>query len=965
MSIERSTLVGTAVALALFGGNLPARAQQTQASDPAQQSQSNDKKSQPVLQEVVVTGIRYSILRALEIKRASTGTVDVITAESIGKLPDKNVADALQRLPGIDISSASATEGAFDEADRVSMRGTSPSLTQTLIDGHFVATGDWFVLDQTGTVGRSVSYSLLPSEIVKTIKVYKSSEADLVEGGTAGTVDIETRKPLDFHQSFTLEAAAGAVYASNPDKTDPQFNMLGNWVNDERSFGVMVQLFAENRHLRRDGQEMLGYSQISPTLPSGAPNPVVVQDPDLANVWYPQSIGSVLFLQQRKRHGGILDVEWQPTDAMTLDFNGFASKMTASDVNYNYLLWPIHFVGAQNQGPIPGTYTVQNNTLTSGAWAPVKGNDYVVYDQISRPDEGSDTYFGVLSGTFKLGNSLSLYTEVGDATGDGRTPRQDVSETLPAVGTGAAYHLNGTTTAASWSTGPGAFQTSPTQGGTPVAFSWIFGDQNVDVVDAERWAKIDATYAMSGGMLTDLKFGARYSDHDRHDWGNIGQGPGCDGGPLNWGAPAPYYCANPAESGLNPANYPTGHQNYPSNWGDGLGSGFPNNIWYWTAGQLAAYNRLLTNRDPVGRADWSTDYGVHEKDTALYVQANFAGENWSGNAGVRFVRTDEGVAINVPSACTTISGSGDSATCASQPNIIVTSAFGQYQTNHIDNTYNDVLPSVNFKYNFTHDLIGRLDASETMTRPDYSALAGSISTTVQADPSGAAGDASGGNPYLRPTKSTNVDGGLEWYFAPKSLLAAELFHMDLKDYIAFGTYNAQLVTQITVNGKPVIFAGNYKVTAPYNADAKVDGIELSYTQSFFTYWGAELNYTYSDGKQTSAVAPGASDAMVGTSKDTANAILYFENKYFSARVAYTYRSSFFDGLDRSSAFTQAGIGTLAASLNWTISPKLNISLDGLNLNNPEYKYYALNTTQPRSFYRNGAQYYLNVHYKFL
>ena len=104
--------------------------------------------------------------------------------------------------------------------------------------------------------------------------------------------------------------------------------------------------------------------------------------------------------------------------------------------------------------------------------------------------------------------------------------------------------------------------------------------------------------------------------------------------------------------------------------------------------------------------------------------------------------------------------------------------------------------------------------------------------------------------------------------------------------------------------------------------------------------------------------------MVGTSKDTGNLILYFEDKGFSARVAYTYRSAFFDGLDRSTAISQQGVGTLAASVDYQINRNFEISLDGLNLNNPEYKYYALGTYQPRSFYVNGAQYYLNLRFKF-
>jgi iron complex outermembrane receptor protein len=147
------------------------------------------------LDEIVVTGIRKSVEQSIEAKRDSTELTEVVTAEDIGKMPDKNVADSLARLPGVTTSAAGANEGGFDENDRVSMRGTNPSLTQTLINGHGVAAGDWFVLDQVQTVGRSVSYTLLPSEIVSKVVVQKSSSASLVEGGVAGSVDIITRKP--------------------------------------------------------------------------------------------------------------------------------------------------------------------------------------------------------------------------------------------------------------------------------------------------------------------------------------------------------------------------------------------------------------------------------------------------------------------------------------------------------------------------------------------------------------------------------------------------------------------------------------------------------------------------------------------------------------------------------------------------------------------------------------------------
>src|SRR5580658_4277257 len=260
------------------------------------------------LEEIVVTGIRKSAEESIEAKRKSVEVVDVVTAEDIGKMPDKNVADSLARVPGITTSSAGANEGGFDENDRVSMRGTNPSLTQTLINGHNVAAGDWFVLDQTGTVGRSVSYTLLPSEIVSQIVVQKSSMASLVEGGVAGSIDIITRKPLDFSQPFTLQASAGAVYADLPSKTDGQYSALADWKNDANNFGVMLQLFSESRHLRRDGIEVLGYDTIAPG------SAIAVAHPDLSGVQYPTDIGAALFEQKRERNGGLLDIEFKPYD---------------------------------------------------------------------------------------------------------------------------------------------------------------------------------------------------------------------------------------------------------------------------------------------------------------------------------------------------------------------------------------------------------------------------------------------------------------------------------------------------------------------------------------------------------------------------------------------------------------------------------------------------------------------------
>ncbi|HWG70666.1 MAG TPA: TonB-dependent receptor [Steroidobacteraceae bacterium] len=872
------------------------------------------------LDEIVVTGIRKSVEQSIQAKRDSTQLTEVVTAEDIGKMPDKNVADSIARLPGVTTSAAGANEGGFDENDRVSMRGTNPSLTQTLINGHGVAAGDWFVLDQVQTVGRSVSYTLLPSEIVSKVVVEKSSSASLVEGGVAGSVNIVTRKPLDFSKEFTLEASAGAVYADLPSKTDGQYSALANFKNDANNFGIMLQLFSETRHLRRDGVEILGYDTIAPG------SAVATAHPDLSGVQYPTEIGSAFFTQERQRNGGMADIEFKPTDDLTLDLSGFSSKLTASNYNRNYLMWSTHFVNfGAGQSPDPG-YVVQDNTLTKANFTGVPGTFYGVYDQISRPDETATANFVNLDTTWNATQTLTFLGQVGYSWGDGKTPTQDVSETQPGLGSGAGYQLNGLGSAPNFNLG-NTNNTTPTPGGVPVTFGWIFGAGDIDIKDTEKWAKIDGDYKIDSGVWKDLQFGVRYQAHDRTSPTGIAQGP-----------------LPPGES---PSAYPTTFSNYPSNFNT-FGGNITTGIWYWSPAQLAAYdNPTNVNRDPITREYYQYLFAVHEKDTAAFVQADFKGDNWSANAGIRYVHTEED-AISYTQVD------------ASTPGAVLTSAFGPFAGLEAKHGYNDILPSANLKLDLSPDLVARFAASETMTRPDYSALAGFTNLTPPGAVGGVGGG-SGGNPDLKPIRSTNLDAGLEWYFAKRSLLSATAFYMDLRNYVAYGseiktykTFSSQFP-----NGDPV----PYNLTVPVNAKGKVDGLELAYQQAFTDHFGFAGNYTYADGKQTSMVAPGSDDRLVGTSKNTYNVSGYFENRMFNARVAYTYRSAFYSGLDRSTAFSQDAIGTLSAALGYTMNDHFSITLDAMNLNNPTLKYYALNRDQPRAFYKNGSQYYLNFRFK--
>ena len=467
----RRTPIATAVALALAGvGAIGAHAQTTPPGGGA--------AAQASTQTIEITGIRGSIQSSLNRKKQADTRVDVITAEDIGKMPDKNVADSLQRIPGVTISSAGATEGGFDENDRVSMRGTNPSLTYTIINGHPVASGDWFVLNQSDNAGRSVSYTLLPSELVSRVEVRKSSEASLIEGGVTGTVNIITRKPTEFTKPFTLEVGLGAVHATLPDKTSPQFNALLNWRNDDRTVGVLMQVFSEKRHLRRDGVEILGYDQVA------AGNTVLATNPDLLGVYYPRAIGAALFEQERHRAGGLVELQVKPMRGLTLGVSGFYSELDAKNYNRNYLLYTPRVLGA-GQAPLPG-YTVRNNTLVSASFAPVAGTNTGLYDQISRPDEAATTNFVAFDADWRVSDALSVRFKAGQSRGVGKTPTQDVAEWNVGLGTGHSWQLNGIDNAPSFSLNTDASNRAAR------SLDWIFGLQNLVIKDKDSWAQIDA-----------------------------------------------------------------------------------------------------------------------------------------------------------------------------------------------------------------------------------------------------------------------------------------------------------------------------------------------------------------------------------------------------------------------------------------------------------------------------------------
>ena len=837
-------------------------------------------------QTVVVTGVRAALEQSLRQKRNADAVVEVVTAEDIGKMPDKNVADAIQRLPGVNTQSSAGGEGGFGENDRVSLRGTSPSLQQTLFNGHAISTGDWFVLNQIGgNVGRSSSFSLLPSELVGSIVVQKSPTADLVEGGVSGAINVITRRPLDFKQQLTVEGSVQANYNDLSGKTEPHLSGLVSWKNAANTAGILVQGFSEKASVRRDGQEILGYTPISATSAAAIANPA------LAGVIVPTFIGAALFEQTKKREGGAFDIEVRPNRDLTLDLNGFYSKLEAPHQNTNSLAAPANSINSL--GLIPINPVVRNNTLVGAGFTRNAGE----VDNIYRPDAGGESWYLDFNGKWRVSERFSLSGKVGKTHGVG-WDRDDVYYQNNVDG-GMVYALNGLS--------PASVSYPGGNTAVPGSTAWAGGGESQSV-DKEEYAQLDGELRLDNPTFQALRFGARWTDHERTAEHPLETRPG----PVGFTNP------QPAWSG----------QMYPSDFGSDIGgySGIP--YFKYDGAALGAWGAIPGNRllDYVLRHNWMNEFKVAEKTAAVYGMVDFGGDRWSGNIGLRAIETRQTTVVNLPGGPTPITGS----------------AFGPYTPTTFKRTYRDYLPSANLKYDLTPDLTIRTALAKTIARPDYSALGGSVSLNDDAL------SGSGGNVNLDPVRSTNFDIGAEWYYAPKALLSAGLFYMDLRSIVAQGTSTGSYY-----NNKRETFT-EYQITSPYNTSGRNRGVELSWQQPFLDNFGMLVNYTYADGELDDG------GELLNSSKNTYNVTGYFENERFSARLAYNWRSKYKAGVDRGASQHVDDMPSLAASVNVKLTDKLTLTFDALNLTNETIKMYAENEDRPRAFYSNGRTFYLGL-----
>jgi iron complex outermembrane receptor protein len=332
-------------------------------------------------------------------------------------------------------------------------------------------------------------------------------------------------------------------------------------------------------------------------------------------------------------------------------------------------------------------------------------------------------------------------------------------------------------------------------------------------------------------------------------------------------------------------------------------------------------------------------FKVSEIDTEAYAMAKVGGEGWRGNFGVRLANTVEQPRANVSDPTATILHPNN-------PGDIFTSAFGPYYVTTKNYTYFDVLPSMNMTFDLQKNLLLRMSAAETMSRPDFSSLGGTVSLTDTTN------TGSGGNPALKPVKAAVYDAALEWYYAPTSVAAISLFHDDLSSYVTY-TINPQVYfSQLDKKFE------TYQISSPINTSGELSGVEFQVQQPLKYGFGFQFNATYVDGHETDG------SPLVGTSRYTYNLVGYYEDHGLSARLAYTFRSHYLVGIDRATAENQEDYGTLDASLNYQVTKQVDLTIDAMNITNSLLKYYAYNTTQPRAVYDNGTQVFAGFKFKF-
>jgi TonB-dependent receptor len=912
----------SAVALQVNTSSVSAEPPAPDVPPPATGTQQTAESSGEI-QEVVVSGLRQSLVTAETIKRDSLGIVDAIAPQDIGKLPDANLAESLQRITGVSID-RSGGEGAF-----VTVRGFGPEFNTVLVNGRQLATPT----DPSQASGRAFSFDTLASELVSGVEVFKSSTARLQSGGVGSTINIKTARPFDY-SGFKFAGSTDVNYEENSSKAAPDASFL---VSDRFADGRFGVLLSGSYQLRKDrlNQAQTDGWIVNGGTPSAAINggagvQLTPSNPQ-GNLFIPQNFDTKVTFENRQRIGGTLVLQYQANDDLTITADALFSRFSDTTDARSFGHW---FTPSN----LSNVVTDANGTaidLTQGVGMASDFHDKKFDKQTYTGESG-------LNADWKLSDRVELNLD-GSFSRAREYPNGGAESELALLGYNGqtiSYHSDGailpyTTGFVKPTTGPDA----GVAGGTHPLFEHVMLYRGYGVQDTIGQLRADLDFKGDDPNqgLVDFRIGGYYS-HDNKDtalYSNDG-GSGCTTCGYN----------NPS-----PPGFPIGVFNAGSGFLSGI-SGANRLTTQWLTFDGPALFNTITQQLQATMPGFTfappkvNDSFVQERVYGGYLESVFAGalldRPFTTVVGVRVENTQE-----------TVSGLATQFTAltrlANDPTQYGVATSGT-ATISSSNSYTDVLPTMSFKWKVADSFIARFAASQTMTRPTLEQLS-PVTTLVTLRPGNFA--ASSGNVDLKPFRSSNLDLSFEYYYGDSNYASIGGFYKNVDNFIVLnqttGTVKNSAGTPLLdpVLGTPAQFT----ITAPANGQsAVVTGVEAAFQHSFWdTGLGVQLNGTYAHSdKQLNPADLTNKFALTGLS-NSANAVLFYDKHGWEARAAVNWRDHFLQYLSppplngAGQAVTQVRARyQLDASAFYHFTRNFAIFAEGENLTNTyvlKYAYY--------------------------
>lgn len=895
------------------------------------------------LEEVIVTGIRASLQRSLDIKQDAVGVVDAISAEDIGKFPDSNLAAALQRIPGVSISRGTTSMGGVPtstgDASSITVRGFGPSFNETLIDGRIAASVSGF----GNTLSRGFDFSALGADFVNEVHILKTPDASLSSGAIGATINIKYPKPFD-RPGMRLAASASASYSPDAEEERPNAGILFSNTFADETFGILADVVYSEHEVLANHVNVQGWegTRLAPSQLAGA-GPGASTAPSV-NSWFIQDWGLYQERTLDKRIDGRLVVQWRPSDVLLVTVNDDYSEDKLRQDQFGMTFWfnagNLSEVTRNGDGTI--TSFVQNNTPTDFQSqlnaSVIRNNEIglnVAWDVSSRFQAELD----VALSNSKLnpdGELSSIDADVGygpSGTGGGTN---GVNLGVTGIGRDSLPYIT--------AFGPG--------GDRSRAFDPAVLGSHVMVMQSARNEAEVQQFKLSGTWSEDtttLRFGLSYAEDtkDIETWDTFTNN--------NWQAYAGYGPGSNNAGGVRlPASLFTGTINT-----SGFIRGFSNNgnlppqLLMYDPYAVRAYLQSLGNPQTQtipgantnccnppydGTYDVALSPGsvqhLEERTYAPFIslmqEAEIASMPLRMSFGVRFETTDlTSVGLEQRPTALTIQPSDRTA---------FNVTYGPISQATRKNRYRYLLPSMDLNLAVTDALKLRLDASRTLTRPPLNLI-----TPVLVVPSTervGALVATGGNPDLLPFVSDNLDLGAEWYYAPNSYASVGVFLKEVTNFIVGNT------TQEGIDGviDPTTgAAGVFSITRQVNGPtAEVRGLEIALQHMFGdTGFGLQANATFVDtDKPYDANDISVSGFAVTGLADSANLVAFYEKYGFHIRVALNWRDEYLDHFGQqqnNSAFgtepTFVNANTqIDFSTSYDFSERFSVYFEGLNLN---------------------------------